>query len=192
MNRRHLPSIHAYFGARFLRSCLTIGLLSLCLINPCPHHFRVLRKLKWIRSQKKRAEQERAAGLGWKGYGGKHHESRFTKVLQGWYLPMKFCFDKRWGHLFSMINTLVCFLPASVIASDFPLWRKIVTDTGCGLLVDPSSPAAIAEAMRRIIADPVAAQAMGERGRRAVLDHFSWESESPILLRLYERLAVAR
>ena len=103
------------------------------------------------------------------------------------------CFLPARNHCQAQPNKLFEYMSAGipVIASDFPLWRKIVTDTGCGLLVDPSSPEAIAEAMRRIIADPVAAQAMGERGRQAVLGHFSWESEFPILLRLYERLVRA-
>ena len=41
--------------------------------------------------------------LGWKNYGGKHCESRFTKFFQGYYLPFKFNIDKRRGHLSSLI-----------------------------------------------------------------------------------------
>ena len=41
--------------------------------------------------------------LGWSDYGGKHHESRFTKFFQTFYLPSKFSIDKRKAHLSSMI-----------------------------------------------------------------------------------------
>jgi glycosyltransferase involved in cell wall biosynthesis len=75
-----------------------------------------------------------------------------------------------------------------VIASDFPLWRSIVEDVGCGLLVDPTSPPAIARALRDLVADPARAEAMGERGRQAVLHRMNWSSEERALLDVYHRL----
>lgn len=75
-----------------------------------------------------------------------------------------------------------------VIASDFPLWRSIIDEAGCGLLVDPLDPEAIAEAIRRLTDDPVLAREMGERGRQAVLRHYNWHSEAGKLLQTYEQL----
>jgi glycosyltransferase involved in cell wall biosynthesis len=75
-----------------------------------------------------------------------------------------------------------------VIASDFPLWRKIVTESGCGLLVDPRNPQAIAEAMNYILSHPDEAAAMGQRGRTAVEGRYNWETEFPKLQRLYGEL----
>ncbi|NML06235.1 N-acetyl sugar amidotransferase [Sphingomonas sp. G-3-2-10] len=43
--------------------------------------------------------------LGWEDYGGKHHESVFTRWFQGVYLLRKFDFDKRKMHLSSLIST---------------------------------------------------------------------------------------
>ncbi|MDP2024887.1 N-acetyl sugar amidotransferase [Sulfuriferula sp.] len=43
--------------------------------------------------------------LGWRDYGGKHHESVFTRWYQGCYLPRKFGFDKRRTHLSSLVST---------------------------------------------------------------------------------------
>ncbi len=40
---------------------------------------------------------------GWRYYGGKHYESRFTKFFQGYFLPEKFGYDKRRAHLSSLI-----------------------------------------------------------------------------------------
>jgi N-acetyl sugar amidotransferase len=41
--------------------------------------------------------------LGWRDYGGKHHESVYTRWYQGVYLPRKFGYDKRKCHLSSRI-----------------------------------------------------------------------------------------
>jgi N-acetyl sugar amidotransferase len=43
--------------------------------------------------------------LGWLDYGGKHHESVFTRWYQGCYLPRKFGFDKRRSHLSSLVSS---------------------------------------------------------------------------------------
>jgi len=75
-----------------------------------------------------------------------------------------------------------------VIASDFPLWRLIVDGAGCGLLVDPLDPAAIAKAMRWILEHPAEAEAMGQRGRKAVEQTYNWGAEAPKLLDLYNKL----
>jgi len=78
-----------------------------------------------------------------------------------------------------------------VIASHFPLWREIVEGAGCGLLVDPQDPQAIAEAMQWILDHPEEAAAMGRRGRAAVEERYTWEAESENLVALYRRLLPA-
>lgn len=75
-----------------------------------------------------------------------------------------------------------------VISSDFPLWREIVEDVGCGLLVDPMKPDEIAEAIEWILDNPEAAEEMGARGRKAVVDQFNWGQEAKQLFQLYDRV----
>jgi glycosyltransferase involved in cell wall biosynthesis len=75
-----------------------------------------------------------------------------------------------------------------VIASDFPLWRDIVQRHACGLCVDPADPAAIAQAIRQVLDDPAAAQAMGQAGREAVHAHYHWPRAEAELLTLYREL----
>ncbi len=41
--------------------------------------------------------------LGWRYYGGKHHESIYTRFYQGYILPTKFGYDKRRSHLSSLV-----------------------------------------------------------------------------------------
>ena len=72
-----------------------------------------------------------------------------------------------------------------VIASDFPLYREVVEPSQCGLLVDPTRPQAVAEAMEYLVKHPQEARRMGENGRRAVLDGYNWERERAKLLHIY-------
>jgi glycosyltransferase involved in cell wall biosynthesis len=75
-----------------------------------------------------------------------------------------------------------------VITSDFPHWREMVESVGCGLAVSPRDPAAIANAVRTLLANPEQAAAMGLRGRRAVERQYSWEREQERLVALYRVL----
>lgn len=75
-----------------------------------------------------------------------------------------------------------------VIVSDFPLWREIVDNAACGILVDPDKPDQIADAMRWMLENPDDAEAMGERGRAAILERFSWEQEAEVLIETYETI----
>jgi glycosyltransferase involved in cell wall biosynthesis len=86
-----------------------------------------------------------------------------------------------------MFEGMAAGLP--VIASDFPKWRPIIEQHGCGLLVDPLKPESIAEALRWIFEHPDEAEAMGERGRAAAREHYTWESQAAKLLDLYHRIA---
>lgn len=59
--------------------------------------------LNYIDYDKERAVDFLAKEYGWRYYGGKHYESRFTKFFQGYWLPQKFGYDKRKAHLSSLI-----------------------------------------------------------------------------------------
>jgi len=74
-----------------------------------------------------------------------------------------------------------------VVASEFPLWRQIVEGAGCGLLVDPLNPRAVAEAIAWLLEHPQEARVMGERGRQAVLEKYNWDQEAKKLIELYKK-----
>jgi glycosyltransferase involved in cell wall biosynthesis len=75
-----------------------------------------------------------------------------------------------------------------VIASDFPLWRSIVSSADCGICVDPLKPEDIASAIDILLAQSSKARLMGENGRRAVHERFNWEIEEEKLRAMYSRL----
>lgn len=78
-----------------------------------------------------------------------------------------------------------------VIASDFPLWRRIVEDADCGYCVDPADAAAIAERIDGLVAAREEAQRLGENGRNAILRQYNWPNEELTLREFYESLAEA-
>jgi len=94
------------------------------------------------------------------------------------------------GHLESAPVKMFEYMAAGipVIASDFPRFREIVNDAGCGILVQPDDPAGIAKAIEFILAHPEEAEEMGKRGREAVLRKYNWPSEERKLLHLYRVL----
>lgn len=79
-----------------------------------------------------------------------------------------------------------------VVASDFPLYRTIIEDTGAGVVVDPLDVHAIAEVIASLLADPERCREMGRRGREAVRTRYSWEGEAGRLTDLYADLTLRR
>lgn len=75
-----------------------------------------------------------------------------------------------------------------VVCSDFPVLRELDAGVGCCIHVDPLDPRAIADAIVRLLERPGEAEAMGQRGRKAVQEKYSWEAEEKALLSLYSRI----
>jgi glycosyltransferase involved in cell wall biosynthesis len=94
------------------------------------------------------------------------------------------------NHMDAQPNKLFEYMSAGipVVASDFPVWRKIVYGNRCGLLVDPLDPQAIAEALAELVNHPAQAEEMGQRGKNAVYTRYNWNSEGRTLCRVYEEL----
>lgn len=94
------------------------------------------------------------------------------------------------NHVDAQPNKLFEYMSAGlpVIASNFPLWREIVAGADCGLLVDPSDPRAIADALLWVLEHPKESESMGKKGQEAVRDKYNWERESTQLIGLYKKL----
>jgi glycosyltransferase involved in cell wall biosynthesis len=94
------------------------------------------------------------------------------------------------NHVEAQPNKMFEYMSAGlpVIASDFPLWRQMIQATGCGLLVDPKDPQAIADAVGWVIEHPEEAEEMGRRGRAAVEHTYNWDVEGARLVEAYRRV----
>lgn len=100
---RHIKAIHRRFGKVPLRDYPTLGIFRRHVWYPKIRGIRTVKPLNYMPYIKSEAKRALAAELGWRDYGGKHYESVFTRYFQGYYLPVKFGFDKRRAHLSSLV-----------------------------------------------------------------------------------------
>jgi N-acetyl sugar amidotransferase len=61
--------------------------------------------LNFVPYVKKVAELELERRFGWRGFQHKHHESRFTRFYEDYWLPRRFGYEKRRAHFSSLIMT---------------------------------------------------------------------------------------
>jgi N-acetyl sugar amidotransferase len=99
----HLKSIHREFGERRLRTFPTMSYFDQKIYWPRIRGMKRLKPLNLIDYDKEKAKDFLIETYGWRYYGGKHFESKWTKFFQAYYLPKKFEFDKRKAHLSSLI-----------------------------------------------------------------------------------------
>ena len=80
----------------------------------------------------------------------------------------------------------------AVVATDVPGHRDVVVHGETGLLVPPDDPAALAEAIATLLADPARRRRMGEAGRRRVAEVFTVSSMVEQTAEVYRRAAASR
>lgn len=100
---RYIKDVHKKFGRSKLRTYPHFSLPYLLYVNLLGR-IRTVSILNYIDYDKNQAMRLLSDELGWEYYGGKHHESIYTRFFQGYILPKKFGIDKRFGHLSDLIN----------------------------------------------------------------------------------------
>lgn len=75
-----------------------------------------------------------------------------------------------------------------VVVSDVPPMRRVLEETGAGVLFRSGDPDDLARAIRAMASDPKAAREHGEAGARAVRSHYHWGVDEERLLRAFARL----
>jgi N-acetyl sugar amidotransferase len=103
MDGKHLRAVHRRFGTVPLKTFPVMGLPEYLWMTRVRKQLNIHRPLNYLDYDKERAREKLTRLYGWRDYGGKHCESRFTKFYQEIYLPRKFSFDKRRLHLSSLI-----------------------------------------------------------------------------------------
>lgn len=91
--------------------------------------------------------------------------------------------SETFGH--PMVEALSSGLP--VVAADTAVNREVCGDAA--LYFDPLSSVSLLEALHRLDADPQLRQSLGERGRRRVLELYTWDQHVDRLLTILERVA---
>lgn len=76
------------------------------------------------------------------------------------------------------------------VASDFPLWKKIVEENNCGICVNPRDTNAVSEGCRFLLENPEKGQEMGRKGRELVMKKYNWNVEEEKLLEFYKNLEI--
>jgi glycosyltransferase involved in cell wall biosynthesis len=75
-----------------------------------------------------------------------------------------------------------------VVASDLPGMAAVVRETGCGRLVDPRDPAAIAAAIRAVLDARPEERAALAAGLALGRERYGWHHQAAVLLNEYEQL----
>jgi hypothetical protein len=103
LDYKQIKGIHKKFGTIKLKTFPHVTFFKRYIYFTLIRRMEVVKMLNLIPYNKEKAMEIMTAKLGWRYYGGKHHESRFTKFFQAYYLPHKFGYDKRRSHYASLI-----------------------------------------------------------------------------------------
>jgi len=100
----NIKAIHAAYGEVRLKTFPHMSALRWNLILELGLGVRPVQLLDLVNYRRDEAAATLAREFGWREYGGKHHESLFTKFYQGEILPTKFGIDKRRLHLSDLVR----------------------------------------------------------------------------------------
>jgi N-acetyl sugar amidotransferase len=97
--------IHSKFGSKPLDSFPIVDVFTSKIFYKYVYGMKIFKPLDLMPYIKKDAEALLEKKFGWKKFVHKHHESRFTRFFEDYWLPRKFGFDRRRAHFSSLILT---------------------------------------------------------------------------------------
>ena len=97
--------IHKKFGKRLLKTFPIVDIFSYKIYYKYVLGMEVFKPLNLVPYIKKDAEDLLEQKFGWERFQHKHHESRFTRFFEDYWMPRKFGFQKRKAHFSSLILT---------------------------------------------------------------------------------------
>lgn len=105
IDTRLVKDIHSKFGKRPLKTFPLVDILSYKIYYRYVLGMKVFKPLNLVPYIKEEVEQFLFEKYGWESFQHKHHESRFTRFYEDYWLPRKFGYEKRRAHFSSLILT---------------------------------------------------------------------------------------
>lgn len=122
---RHVKAIHTQFGQQPLTSFPIMPAREYLWLTRFRRQLTISHPLNVLPYDKTQAKQILISELGYKDYGSKHSESRFTKFYQELYLPQRYGFDKRRLHLSSQIVSGQVSRAAALLELESPICEPV-------------------------------------------------------------------
>lgn len=98
-----------------------------------------------------------------------------------------FCSPATGGESFGIVLLEAMAAGAPVLASNIPGYASVISDTGTGMLFEPSDEVSLADAIVRLMQQPELRARMAARGREHV-QRFSWDRVASEVLDYYGKL----
>jgi glycosyltransferase involved in cell wall biosynthesis len=132
-----------------------------------------------------------------------------AKCLVGWKkvkwhgFVNKHKFFKKTNNIIGMVNLLktpnhINSLPTKmfeymshkipVLASNIPLWKKIIKSDNCGITCNPEDPSDIAKKIDYLINNKILMTKFSKNGYRACVNKYNWEFEYKKLINFYKKI----
>jgi len=105
IDKKLILDIHKKFGSKQLKSFPIVDILSYKIYYKYVLGMKIFKPLNLVPYNKKEAEKLLFEKYGWEKFQHKHHESRFTRFFEDYWLPRKFGYQKRKAHFSSLILT---------------------------------------------------------------------------------------
>lgn len=105
LDKTLVHDIHKRFGTRPLKTFPVVDIFTYKIWYKYAYGMTVVKPLNNIPYIKKEAEKELFDVFGWEKFQHKHHESRWTRFYEDYWMPKKFGFEKRRAHFSSLILT---------------------------------------------------------------------------------------
>lgn len=100
-----INSIYKKFGNRKLKTFPIVDIIKYKLYYKYVLGMEVFKPLNLVPYVKKDVEELLFEKFGWEKFQHKHHESRFTRFYEDYWMPRKFGYEKRRAHFSSLILT---------------------------------------------------------------------------------------
>jgi len=105
IDKKLILDIHKKFGSKQLKSFPIVDILSYKIDYKYVLGMKIFKPLNLVPYNKNEAEKLLFEKYGWEKFQHKHHESRFTRFFEDYWLPRKFGYQKRKAHFSSLILT---------------------------------------------------------------------------------------